>query len=162
VQSTEDDICPCKTFNFEVHSGADVILFLQRFLSHACQEIKMRTLYSIIIASLVVFSSCKKSGVSNTGLIGRWQETESYISPAGPTDWKPSTTHLVIEFRTDGKLLGLPEINRYKILSDSTIEVWSTNGNQNYTWQIRELTSTKLELWYSCFEGCASRFKSIR
>ena len=122
----------------------------------------MRTAYSIIIATLIVFASCKKSGVSNTALIGRWQETESYISPGGATDWKPSTTHQVIEFRSDGKLLGLPNINRYKLLSDSTIEVWSNNGNQNFTWQIRELTSTKLELWYSCYEGCAGRFKRVR
>jgi len=122
----------------------------------------MRSSYSIIFAFLLVFVSCKKSGVSNTGIIGRWQETETYMSPAGPTNWMPSTTHQVIEFTVDGKLLGLSDVNRYKLLSDSTIEVWSSNGNHNYMWYIRDLTSTKLELWYSCFEGCGSRFKSVR
>ena len=124
---------------------------------------KMRYSYLIFFLILLAFSSCKKSNISGHNHTGRWQETEFYESMgAGPAGWQPSSSHRVIEFKADGKLNGFSEVNRFKLLSDSTLEVWSTSGFFRYTWRIQELTEDKLELSYSCVEGCGGRFVAVK
>jgi len=122
----------------------------------------MKLRYYIFFLFLIILSSCKKGNSTNNSLIGRWQETEFYESMGGPASWQPSSSHRLIEFKPDGKLFGFSELNRYRFQTDTTLEVWSTSGFFKYTWHIQELTEEKLELSYSCVEGCGGRYVAIK
>jgi len=122
----------------------------------------MKLRYFSFFLFLVILSSCKKESNTGNSFIGRWQETETYMSMGGPANWVTSTVYREIEFKPDGRLIGLPDVNKYRFLNDSTIEVWSTSGIYRFDWRIQELTREKLELSYSCFEGCGSRFVAVK
>lgn len=115
-----------------------------------------------VLLSLVVFLSCKKDKQSNTGIVGKWQRTQVYTSPGGAGYWHNSNDNpkMRIELTVSGNVISNHEpyakFKTYKTVGADSIQFTTTSGQKTYNRY--ELENGKLNIWFSCFEGCADRF----
>jgi len=126
--------------------------------------------YLQILSILLVFTiACKKSDNNDpikSGLIGKWTYTESYISPAGPTDWQPvSPPGQTIEFKHDGTFIPCESFHKdadhFEVLDSVNVRIQPApgGGQMRYT-----IDSTGHQLVMSptnpgCIEACIYKFE---
>lgn len=121
--------------------------------------------YAFILL-LVAALGCSKNKTGNTGFVGKWQRMQVYISPGGAGYWQASNDNpkVKLELTASGNVISNREpyskFATYKIVGTDSIEFTSTSGQKTYNRY--ELTSGKLDIWFSCFEGCADRFAPSR
>jgi hypothetical protein len=128
----------------------------------------MRKLPYLVLALLIFAIACKKSVEPiQSDLIGKWTFTESYISPAGPTDWQPVTPpNQTIEFKSDGTFIPcesfLKDANHFEIVDSVTVKIQP--AVQGFTLMKYEIKSSDEALYLTptnpgCIEACIYKFE---
>jgi len=126
---------------------------------------KLQVLSIILVFTIACKKSANKEPIENS-LIGKWTYTESYISPAGPTDWQPvSPPGQTIEFKQDGTFIPcesfLKDANHFEIVDSMTVKIKPapSSGQMRYT-----IDTTGHQLLMSptnpgCIEACIYKFE---
>src|SRR5678809_1580521 len=129
----------------------------------------MRKLPYLVLALLIFAIACKKSVEPiQSDLIGKWTFTESYISPAGPTDWQPVTPpNQTIEFKSDGTFIPcesfLKGANHFEIVDSVTVKIQPA-APSGFILMRYDIKPLERALYLSptnpiCIEGCSSKFE---
>ena len=124
------------------------------------------------IGLLLFAIACKKSvnkvnePIKNS-LIGKWTYTESYVSPGGPTEWRPvSPPGQTIEFKDDGTFIPcesfLRNANHFEIVDSVTVKIQPAPSG--FVLMRYSIDTTKRQLLMSptnpaCIEGCTYKFE---
>ncbi len=114
--------------------------------------------YLIAIIILAAISTGCNKNIAKTGLIGKWKLTEALYDPGdGSGKWTPPSQLTTIEFTLGGVIKynnNKPSV-KYKIISDSVVEISSSSATVNITY---ELDGNKLTLIPPCIEACGERY----
>lgn len=123
---------------------------------------------------LLFFLTCQKDDVfddtpiDQTGLVGEWLLTETYISPGGKTEWKKVNNGYRYLFKTDGsynKIRTTTESGNYQI-NESELFLYVGNAGEKDTLGFNtNFNEAKTVLTLSpsypniCIEGCLYRYQ---
>ncbi|WP_405382757.1 hypothetical protein [Maribacter sp. LLG6340-A2] len=123
---------------------------------------------------LLFFLTCQKDDVfddtpiDQTGLVGEWLLTETYISPGGKTEWKKVNNGYRYLFKTDGsynKISITTESGNYDI-NESELFLYVGNAGEKDTLGFNaNFNEAKTVLTLSpsypniCIEGCLYRYQ---
>lgn len=119
-----------------------------------------------VIPFLFVFcmSACTDKQIVRSGLVGKWQLVESYVSIGGPGEWKiadPAKPEFV-RFDERGGVEFTPKNayspTSYKLLTDSTLTMYRSSDEIGYRYLLK---NNELTLYPPCIEGCAHRYKAV-
>ena len=122
----------------------------------------MKTLFIALIS--VCITACGKEKKSHSGVVGRWQLVERYVSIGGPGSWqKPDPKNpQFVTFEMSGAVRFEPgdqySATSYRITSDSTMVM--IRGTEEFPYRYK-LLDKKLELHPPCIEGCGSRYIAV-
>lgn len=138
----------------------------------------MKNRISMLFFVFGLICACENSSnqalvpLSSTSLVGKWQLSETYISPGGPTEWQGVENGNIYEFSSKGEyaLLNTAEeayvqFGIYR-LKDSILELEYTSDQATkivgFNLQMTKTTFTLSPSYPTiCFEACLSRFKRI-
>ena len=121
----------------------------------------------LIIAAVILLGSSTCSKIENytgSGIIGKWQLTESLISPGDMGVWTKADPNnpITISFSTTGTVNVMPSNQydpiRYALTSDSTMLMYRTTDSLPYRYTV---DGDKLTLYPPCIEPCAFKYKAI-
>ena len=133
----------------------------------------MKSLFYLILASIVLLASCGKTGnpvwqKSGKNIFGKWTYTDYYLSTGGPGEWqqvKPANQS--IEFKTDGSFVAtesfLKGATTYQILDSTRIRFQPTSTTSGFTLMGYSVEKEGKELYLYpidpiCIEGCNNKF----
>lgn len=132
----------------------------------------------VLVFLIGMISACENSidedpiPLSVNNLIGKWQLSETYISPGGATEWRDVQDGIIYEFKTNGDYAEFNAVEDtystfgvYRI-EDTTLWLEYTMEQELITQGFNiEITETTITLSPSyptiCIEACLSRFKKI-
>jgi hypothetical protein len=122
-----------------------------------------KTLLTAIIALSICTCGKKNIGTAeNETIIGKWKLTQTLSDPGdGSGKWQPADPNhpSYIEFRADDTLaFSTGYSTRYKLLSDSTLILYSTGDSIRWGYQF---TKTQLTLHPPCIEACGMRYAAV-
>jgi hypothetical protein len=117
--------------------------------------------YITILLITILITGCSKN-LSKTGLIGKWNLTESLMDPGdGSGQWTAPSEKTIIEFTKRGIIKYENKLSdNYKIINDSTMELSSSSSSTiNYRYQ---LDGDKLFLRPPCIEACGEKYERLK
>lgn len=125
-----------------------------------------------LFAILVSFIACNKSSTpfQNTGLSGKWQLTEYFMSPGDAGAWYPAdhSKEHTIEFSTDNSFLSSDSAyNRaigFNIIDSNRLEFilpTQVSSTLECYYQVKDNGATLLLSPVGCIEGCSNKYKAV-
>ncbi|MBC9798380.1 lipocalin family protein [Sinomicrobium weinanense] len=129
----------------------------------------MKTVFSILLLLMMTMGCSDDSdmGDKDVSIVGKWQMTESYVSPGGETEWKEVEDGRIHHFKADSTFtsngLECPE-GRFSITGDTLL----LEFNCNY-----EVNSRTIKFYFDdgdlfltpimpmCVEKCLSKYERI-
>lgn len=116
-----------------------------------------------VFVMITAFIGCTKEKRHHNSLIGKWKQVEVYINPGNGGSWQPDNSPSVttIQFNADGGFQSndnyFGNFNRYELSGDTIRFYPAMNGVIRFGWY-KFVSDTKLQITYTCMEGCGSRF----
>lgn len=120
---------------------------------------------------MIILLACNKSAPSyyNSGLVGKWQLTEYFISPGDAGKWYPATGVNTIEFSSDksfkssngayNNAIGFTIIDSAKLEFVLPTQVPSV---MECYYAIEDNGATLVLSPIGCIEGCSNKYKAVK
>lgn len=129
---------------------------------------------SVLALAAILIMGCDNNDLGKevpttlSNLVGKWQLTETYISPGGATEWVDVTNGYSYFFNSDGTYeqvednISLEE-GTYRIEDDNLFLDFESDGEEKILGFSLEITDKTITLSPSfpaiCIEGCLYRFR---
>jgi len=126
-----------------------------------------RQFYQLIIAGIVVLSSCKKAQQVvdlSPGLIGKWTLVETMISPGNSVPWTkvPNGKNSLLLFKKDSTFSGtFSNSGSFHTTNSSTIQLISPDQTKSvYYYSLH--SDTLITFGSTCIEACGFKFLKVK
>jgi hypothetical protein len=124
----------------------------------------MRYLFVTLLIALIGCSKSERQIASDNSIIGKWIQTE-YLADPGyrSATWQPDNTgnsYIIFNEDSSAESSGIPyfgELQKYHILSDSTLTLEYANGVMFP--RLYKIEDNTLTLMGGCIEACGSKYR---
>jgi hypothetical protein len=115
---------------------------------------------------LFALSCTDNSPVTNNGIVGKWQLTETCLSPGtGGCTWAAvqGADAQIIELTANGQALGYLACNGKYVFANEKITFEIPCNSSPLIWIVNQISTTSLTIQqFGCREACLYKFKAVK